>query len=329
MSTPSTTSPSRRLRAPDALRRGPSVASAGPPRPRPRGAWARRAPLLPALVFMIVVTQLPFVGTLVISFMRWNALDPGNKGFAGLSNYKTEFTDPQLRASLTTTVVLTASVVLVSLALGLGLALLLDRRFRGRGLVRTLLITPFLVVPVASALLWKHALYNAEYGLLNGSLSWVWSLFGSHNPPQPDWLSQSPKLAVEASLIWQWTPFMMLILLAGLQSRPTDVVEAARVDGATTWQVFRYLTFPHLRRYLELAALLGTVYVVQNFDAVFTLTSGGLGTANLPYAVYSTFYQAHDYGQASAEGVIVVVLSIIVATFALRTVSSLFREETR
>ncbi|MET8535090.1 sugar ABC transporter permease [Streptomyces sp. NPDC005065] len=298
-----------------------------PPR-ESRRAWARRAPLLPALIFMIVVTQLPFVGTLVISFMRWNALDPEGKGFAGLQNYKEAVTDPQLRSSLLTTVTLTVTVVLVSLLLGLGLALLLDRKFLGRGIVRTMLITPFLVVPVASALLWKHALYNATYGLINGSLTWLWSLFGNDSPPQPDWLSSLPLMSVAASLIWEWTPFMMLILLAGLQSRPMDAVEAARVDGATTWQVFRYLTFPHLRRYLELAALLGSIYVVQNFDAVFTLTAGGLGTANLPYTVYETFYQAHDYGQASAEGVIVVLCSLLVGTFALRTVSSLLREET-
>jgi sorbitol/mannitol transport system permease protein len=294
---------------------------------KPRGAWARRAPLLPALIFMIVVTQLPFVGTVAISFMRWNALDPGDRGFGGLSNYRDAFSDPTLRSAIVTTIVLTVTVVLVSLLIGLGLALLLDRKFRGRGIVRTMLITPFLIVPVASALLWKHALYNASYGLLNGILTWVWSLFGSHSAPQPDWLSVVPLMSVEVSLVWQWTPFMMLILLAGLQSRPLDVVEAARVDGASTWQVFRYLTFPHLRRYLELAALLGSIYVVQNFDAVFTLTSGGLGTANLPYTVYETFYQAHDYGQASAEGVIVVFCSILIATFALRTVSSLFREE--
>ncbi|NEA45839.1 sugar ABC transporter permease [Streptomyces sp. SID10815] len=296
---------------------------------RTRGAWARRAPLLPALVFMIVVTQLPFVGTVAISFMRWNALDPDDRAFTGLRNYQEAVTDPESRSALLTTVTLTVTVVLVSLVLGLALALLLDRRFRGRGIVRTLLITPFLVVPVASALLWKHALYNATYGLINGSLTWLWSLFGSDDPPQPDWLSSLPLLSVEASLIWQWTPFMMLILLAGLQSRPLDAVEAARVDGASTWQVFRYLTFPHLRRYLELAALLGGIYVVQNFDAVFTLTGGGLDTANLPYAVYETFYQAHDYGQASAEGVLVVLCSLLVGSFALRTVSSLLREETR
>ncbi|MEV6725474.1 sugar ABC transporter permease [Streptomyces xanthochromogenes] len=295
---------------------------------RPRGSWSCRAPLLPALVFLVVVTQLPFVGTLVISFMRWNALAPDDRGFGGFVNYKAAVTDPDLRSSLVTTIVLTAAVVLVSLLLGLGLALLLDRRFPGRGVVRTLLIAPFLVVPVASALLWKHALYNASYGFVNGTLTWLWQLFGSHSAPQPDWLSAIPLIAVEASLIWQWTPFMMLILLAGLQSRPPDIVEAARVDGASTWQVFRHLTFPHLRRYLELAALLGSIYVVQNFDAVFTLTSGGLGTANLPYTVYETFYQAHDYGQASAEGVIVVACTMVIATFALRTVSSLFKEET-
>ncbi|WP_438295939.1 carbohydrate ABC transporter permease [Streptomyces sp. HUAS TT7] len=292
------------------------------------GAWSRRVPLLPALVFLIVVTQLPFVGTLVISFMRWNALEPDAKGFGGIANYRTALTDPSLRSALVTTVVLTAAVVVVSLLIGLALALLLDRRFRGRGAVRTLLIAPFLVVPVASALLWKHALYNASYGAINGSLTWLWSLFGSGNAPQPDWMSAIPLTAVEVSLIWQWTPFMMLILLAGLQSRPPDIVEAARVDGASTWQVFRHLTFPHLRRYLELAALLGSIYVVQNFDAVFTLTSGGLDTANLPFTVYETFYKAHDYGQASAEGVLVVLFTMVIATLALRTVSSLFREET-
>ncbi|MFI1170327.1 carbohydrate ABC transporter permease [Streptomyces melanogenes] len=318
MTAPPLARPARRVRL-------PALGTA----PRPRGSWARRAPLLPALVFLVVVTQLPFLGTLVISFMRWNALEPDRRAFGGLDNYKAAFTDPDLRSSIVTTVVLTAAVVLVSLFLGLGLALLLDRKFLGRGVVRTMLIAPFLVVPVASALLWKHALYNASYGFLNGSLNWLWQLFGSDSAPQPDWMTSNPLIAVEVSLIWQWTPFMMLILLAGLQSRPPDIVEAARVDGANSRQIFRHLTFPHLRRYLELAALLGSIYVVQNFDAVFTLTSGGLGTANLPYTVYATFFQAHDYGQASAEGVIVVACTMVVATFALRTVSSLFREETR
>ncbi|UGY94903.1 carbohydrate ABC transporter permease [Streptomyces gobiensis] len=309
------------------------VAAQRPPAPPPQAArrdlraWATRAPLLPALIFLIIVTQLPFVATLVISLFNWNSLYPDDRAFAGLSNYGAVLSDPELRGSVLTTALLTASVVLVSLVLGLALALLLDRKFRGRGVVRTMLIAPFLLVPVAAALLWKHVLYNPEYGLFNGLLTWLGGLLGIDGPAQPDWISEMPLIAVEASLIWQWTPFMMLILLAGLQSRPLDVIEAARIDGAGNWQVFRYLTLPHLRRYLELGALLGSIYIVQNFDAVFTITSGGLGTANLPYTIYETFYRAHEYGLASAAGVLVVIGSIILATFALRVVSSLFSQE--
>src|SRR4051812_24961225 len=181
---------------------------------RRSGDWARRAPLLPALIFLIVVTQLPFVVTLVISFMDWNAYYPQERGFAGLANFRRVFTDVNMRNAVITTVILTASVVLVSLLLGMLIALLLDRRFRGRGAVRTMLIAPFLVVPVAAALLWKHALYNPEYGLFNGAITWVWHLFGAEHPPQPDWISSMPLGAIIAALVWQWTPFMMLILLA-------------------------------------------------------------------------------------------------------------------
>ncbi|ARF65783.1 sugar ABC transporter permease [Streptomyces violaceoruber] len=292
-----------------------------------RRAWATRAPLLPALIFLIAVTQLPFVATLVISLFDWNSLKPEKRHFTGFSNYASVFTDEALRESVVTTVVLTASVVIVSVVLGLAFALLLNRAFFGRGFVRTLLITPFLLVPVSAALLWKHALYNPEYGLFNGALTWFGDLFGIESIAQPEWTSEMPLIAIEAALVWQWTPFMMLILLAGLQSRPAEIIEAARLDGAGPWQIFRHLTLPHLRRYLELGILLGSVYIVQNFDAVFTITSGGLGTANLPYTIYETFYRAHEYGLASAAGVVVVIGTIIIATFALRVVSSLFREE--
>jgi sorbitol/mannitol transport system permease protein len=287
------------------------------------GDWARRGPLLPALIFMIVVTQLPFVINVVISFMDWNAYYPDERGFAGFDNYRRVLTDANTQRAILVTIVLTAAVVLISLLLGLCIALLLDRKFRGRGAVRTMMITPFLIVPVAAALLWKHALYNPEYGLFNGVLTWI---FGD-NAPQPDWISNQPLWSIIFALVWQWTPFMMLILLAGLQSRPLDVIEAAGIDGAGTWNIFRYMTLPHLRQYLELSALLGSIYVVQNFDHVFVITSGGLGTANLPYTIYQTFYTAHDYGRASAAGVVVLIGTIAIATFALRSVSTLFREE--
>jgi sorbitol/mannitol transport system permease protein len=290
--------------------------------------WRRRGPLLPALVFTVIVTQLPFVATLVISSLSWNVLRPGERSFTGLSNYLTVFTDDRLRTAVVNTILLTAGVVIVSLVLGLGLAVLLDRRFPGRGLARTLLIAPFLVMPVASALLWKHALFNPDYGLLNGTLNGIWHLFGGTGPVI-DWISTAPMLAVIAALVWQWTPFMMLILLAGLQAQPGDILEAARVDGATGLQMFRYLTLPHLRQYLELSVLLGSIYVVQTFDAVFTITQGGPGTAttNLPYEIYLTMFRKYEYGEAAAAGVVVVIGTIIVATLTLRTVSSLFQEE--
>jgi sorbitol/mannitol transport system permease protein len=315
-------------------------ARAATPAPRRKGpsAWSRRAPLLPALIFMIVVTQIPFLVTIVISALHWNVLQPGTKSFlglgnydsfAGLKNYATVFTDSRLRTAVFNTVLLTASVVLISVLLGLALAILLDRKFPGRGLARTLLIAPFLVMPVASALLWKHALYNPDYGLFNGTLNAIWRLFGAQEGPILDYVSSTPMPAVIAALVWQWTPFMMLIILAGLQAQAGDVLEAAKVDGASGLQTFRYVTFPHLRQYLELAALLGSIYVVQTFDAIFTITQGGPGSAttNLPYEIYLTMFRKYEYGEAAAAGVVTVIGTIIVATFALRVVSSLFDEE--
>ncbi|MDQ7908791.1 sugar ABC transporter permease [Phytohabitans sp. ZYX-F-186] len=286
--------------------------------PSRRDRWSRRAPLLPALVFAIVVTQVPFLVTLYLSTLSWNALRPGSRSFVGLDNYGTVLSDGRLRAALLNTVVLTASAVIVSVLLGLGLAILLDRKFPGRGIVRTLLITPFLVMPMAAALLWKHAIYNPAYGLINGILG-----------GDTDWVSRYPMVAVVATLVWQWTPFMMLIILAGLQSQSLETLEAARVDGATAWQTFLHVTLTYLRPYLELSALLGSIYLVQTFDAVFTITQGGPGTAttNLPYEIYLTTFRKFEYGEAAAAGVVVVIGTIVVATFALRVISGLFKME--
>ena len=318
----------------------PSTASS-PPRPptlSARTRWIRRAPLLPALIFTVVVTQIPFVVTLAVSTLKWNVLTPGDKSFlglgnydsfAGLGNYKTVFTDDRMRSAVINTITLTASVVIVSVLIGLALAVLLDRRFPGRGVARTLLIAPFLVMPVASALLWKHVLYNPTYGLFNGVINGIWQLFGADTGPTVDFVSDLPMPAVVAALVWQWTPFMMLILLAGLQAQPTDILEAARVDGASGLKIFRYITMPHMRQYLELAALLGSIYVVQTFDAIFSITQGGPGTAttNLPYEIYLTMFRKYEYGEAAAAGVVVVAGTMIIATVGLRFVSSLFREE--
>ncbi|GAB3475161.1 carbohydrate ABC transporter permease [Nocardiopsis coralliicola] len=303
----------------------PEAGAPAPPRhTRSRAAeraagWRRRAPLMPALVFMLIVTQLPFLATVIYSLRSWNLLRPDSQGWVGLANYAAVFTDSQFLGAALNTVLITAACVVVSMLLGIGLALLLDRPFPGRGVVRTMIITPFLILPVATALLWKHIMLEPVFGLVN----FVLSPFGS----DIDWASQYPVLSVVVALVWQWTPFMALLVLAGLQSQGGDVLEACRVDGAGPWQTFVHITLPHLRRYIELGVLLGSIYVVNTFDTIYMLTQGGPGTAsaNLPFYIYQRTFLGFDIGQSAAMGVVVVVGTIIIATLALRLIFRTFQ----
>jgi sorbitol/mannitol transport system permease protein len=281
----------------------------------------RRGPLLPALIFTVIVTQLPFLVTLIYSFFSWNLLRPGSREFAFLENYGEVLSDSTTRKALLVTVLLTGGAVLASVLVGLACALLVDRKFLGRGLVRTLLIAPFLVMPAAAALLWKTTMLHPVFGMIN------WAL-GPFGVGEVDWASEFPLPTIIAVETWHWAPFMMLILLGGLQGQDRSALEAARVDGATTLQSFRYLTLPHLRQYIELGVVLGSIYIVQTFDSIFMITQGGPGTAttNLPFELYQRAFRAFDVGEAAALGVIVVVLTIIVATYALRVISRLFTD---
>jgi sorbitol/mannitol transport system permease protein len=292
---------------------------------RPRGVsrreqWQRRLPLLPALIYVVVVTQIPFVVTLWYSFQNYFFDVPGGAHFAGFSNYTTVFTNAGFRGSLLRSVFMTATAVIVAMILGVAFAVLLDRKFLGRGVVRTLIITPFLVMPAAAALVWASPMLDPNFGLVN----YLLEPFGVHHVA---WLSQYPLVSVIAVMIWQWTPFMTLIVLAGLQSQPADTLEAAKVDGAGALATFRELTLPHLRPYIELGILLGSIYLVNAFDAVRLMTNGGPGTSttNLPFYLYQQVNYAFDVGGAAALGVVTVILTIIVATFALRMFARVFQ----
>ena len=278
-----------------------------------RDAFRLRLPLLPALIFTIALTQLPFLITIWYSLRSWNLLNEDSDRFVGLRNYLAIFTDSTFRGAALNSILYTLACVLFALILGMIFALLLDRAFLGRGLARTLLITPFLIMPVASAMLWSVSMFNPSYGLVN----WMIGLVGID---PVDWTSQMPRISVIVALVWQWTPFMMLLLLAGLQSQPRDVLEAARVDGASKIQSFVLITLPHMRRYIELCVLLGAIYVVNTFDQIYLMTAGGPGTqsANLPFYIYQRAFLGFDVGQAAAMGVVVVIGTIIIATWALR-----------
>src|SRR5213080_377875 len=289
--------------------------------------WRRRLPLLPALVFTILITQLPFLVSIYYSFTnlkdKTQSLIPEPTRYVGIDNYRQIFSDPFFRQAIWTSVKMTVLAVLLTLIIGTLFAILLDRKFLGQGVIRTLLITPFLLMPVVAALIWKQQMFSSLFGVLNKALNFL----GFNSVA---FISDHPLGSIVTVLVWQWTPFMMLIVLAGLQSQPSDILEAAGVDGATSFGIFRQLTLPHLRRYLELGALLGSIYIVQAFDAIDVMTGGGPGSTNVPYFVYQeSIGGGFRYGSASAYAIIVVIFAIIIATFALRVLSGLLKDEER
>jgi sorbitol/mannitol transport system permease protein len=284
-------------------------------------SWRRRLPLLPALLFTILLTQVPFVMSIWYSLTDWKVVPPSPREFVGLDNYKHLFSDHFFTDAAVTTIQLTVFPVIGSIVLGSAFALLLDRKFFGQGFVRTLLITPFLLMPVVVGLIWKNQMFNGLYGVLN----WVIEKLGGNSV---EFVSRYPTLSIIIVLIWQWTPFMMLIMLAGLQSQPADVLEAAKVDGATPFGIFRQLTLSHLRPYMELGILLGTIYLIQVYDLIAVMTGGGPGSTNLPYFVFQkSIGGGWEFGQASSFSIVVVVASIIIATVALRVLSGLLKGE--
>lgn len=279
-----------------------------------------RALLWPALVVAIVLTQIPFLATIYFSTQRWNLLRPLDRGFVGFDNYVTVFTGTELYSSLQATVVITGTSVVLSLVFGLGLALLLDRKFFGRSIARTLLITPFLIMPAAASLAWKWNLLDGNFGLFR----WLSLELGL---PVIQWNTNVPILTVIMVLTWQFMPFMMLILLAGLQSQDREIIEAAQVDGAGRARIFFAMTLPHLRQYIEIGVLLGAILLLATFDPIAIMTGGSGGTKTMPVLLYEKAFIALEVGQAAAYGVVIVAITILFATLLLRTLFKIFSNQ--
>ncbi|MCC6314851.1 MAG: sugar ABC transporter permease [Thermomicrobiales bacterium] len=297
------------------------AAPAAQPR-RPRRGW----PLIwPALIYALIVTQIPFLLTIWYSFQRWNLNRPKQRGFIGFDNYKVLLTrDPSFWPAMLNTLIIVVGSVVLALALGMLFAELVNHPFPGRGIVRTMFITPFLIMPTVAALTWKNQMLNPNFGVLDWFLSTA--LPGTF---APNWLGEWPKFSVMLVFIWRWAPFMMLILLAGMQSISEEVREAARVDGASGWQEFRDITLPHMNRFIQLGALLGTVFIVNEIDPIYILTRGGPGdvTTTLPYLVYKKAREAFNVGMGAALGVIVVILANIVIALLLRALNRILQQE--
>jgi polyol transport system permease protein len=280
--------------------------------------------LLPALIYLGVMTQAPFLLTLWYSFHNWILTSPelGHR-WIGFDNFRYALTDdPIFRTAIYNTIEITAAIVIGSLVAGLSLALLLNRTFPLRGVARALMIAPFFVMPTVNAVVQKNLFLNPIFGLVN----WVTTSLGFD---RVDWLAVHPKLAIISMAVWQWAPFMMLILLAGLQGISDEVREAARIDGAGPFAEFRKITLPLLGPYFELAVLLGMIYILQLFGEIFVATQGGPGTetTTIPYYVYQTISQANDVGTSSAQGVLAIIFSSIIAALLLRLLTRTFRRE--
>lgn len=273
----------------------------------------RRFLSAPTLLFLIIITQIPFVLALYYSFRNWNLNRPGEVIWIGWRNYSRIIQNPDFLPIMWNTLVLSLSVVAITFALGMLLALLLNRPFRGRALARTLLISPFLVMPVVTAVLWKNSLLHATSGLSSYALKAV-------GLPIIDWLAHYSMLSIIITVSWQWTPFVMLILLAGLQSLPESTMEAASLDGANGWKLFRYIILPHLRSFIEIALLMEVLFILNIFGQIFVMTSGGPGirTTNLPFDIYKVAFLRFDVSRAAAYGVLAVILANIIVLLFLR-----------
>ncbi len=270
----------------------------------------------PAIIYLIVLTQVPVLFTLFYSVTNWNLLRPDRpRMFIGLQNYIGFFLARDTARIMLNTLVFSVGVVVLSLVLGMILALLLTREFRGRNLARTLLITPFLIMPTVSAVMWKNMLFNPAFGLISSTLA----VLGG---PRIDWMNQHAMASLIVIVTWEWTPFMMLILLSGLQGLAKEQLEAAQIDGAGPLTTFRSIILPHLTRYIEIGVLLETLFVLNIFGEIFTTTTGGPAnyTTTLTFNIYLEAFKRWNVGRASAFAVIAVIFANIITLLFMRII---------
>ena len=282
----------------------------------------RRSLLYPALIIVGVITQVPFLLTIYLSLTSWNVIRPDlGRNFIGFLNYAQQVFSAQFGTILLQTLALSAMSLVLCGLIGLGLALLLNREFFAKGLVQTLLVTPFFIMPVVTGLIWKNELFSPSFGLV----PWFVGLFGveNFNP-----MAQYPLIMIATMVAWQWEPLFMLVLLAGLQAIPEEEREAARLDGCGRLLIFRFIELPHLLPYYRMVILLGSIFILQVFGEIYIGTAGGPGTSsmNLQYLTYQTGLVGWQVGAASAIGVATLVLTIFILIFLLRTMNAVVKE---
>lgn len=276
--------------------------------------------LTPALVFVLAMAVFPLAYSFLLSLREWKLAQTDSPGaWVGMSNYVNLLTDdPEFLDSVKVTAIFVFWDVLITLIFALGVGLLLKREGKIFSIARVLLLLPFVMSPAVIGISFKFFL-NAEYGILQYLLGWfIPALDGKV------WLADSTlsMIAVVASDVWHWAPYMTLVMLGGLASVPKETEEAARVDGAGPIRVFWDVTLPQLWPVIAIVAILKTVFALKAFDTIFTLSNGGPGTSTqtLAYYIYNTAFGYYDMGYAAAAAYILTATLLCVAMFYLRLV---------
>lgn len=278
-----------------------------------RERWHGYYFIAPGIVLIAVLIVVPLVRAFWTSLYRTRGL---RFDFVGLDNYTYLLTSSEFWESLRISLAFTAACVTFHMLLGLGLALLLNRIVFARTLFRVGFLAPWIVAPSIGAIIWVWLL-EPQFGVVNHMLSSV-GLIDRYQA----WLG-TPDLAFWSVVvvdIWRGTPFVMLLLLAGLQGIPKDQYEAAEMDGATAWQQFRFITLPNLRYLLIVSSTLDIIYTIRHFDIIAVMTSGGpIGaTEVLPVLIYNTAFTQNNFGRASAIGILLLGIILIFSIFYLR-----------
>jgi multiple sugar transport system permease protein len=272
--------------------------------------------LAPMAILLFALTVYPVLHGINTSFTNLNLARPRLEArFIGLDNYLVLYHSETFRRTVANTLLFVGGAVALQFAIGFGLALLLNRNLPGRGVIRTLLLLPLMVTPVVAALIWS-LFYNPSSGIINQALI----ALGVTSPPV--WLG-NPRIALLSIIIvdtWQWSPFVMLLMLAGLQTIPKDYYEAAQIDGASGWACFRHITIPVLMPLIGVVLLFRIMDAFKVFEKIYVLTGGGpgLATETIIFHAYRQGFGFWNMGYASAIAVVAFLMVVAASVMLIR-----------
>lgn len=287
--------------------------------------WVPWVYLGPAVAVMALACLLPLVSALQLGFYDWSMGTPWSDArWVGIDAFLAAFRDPAVWRSLTTTLIFAAVCVVSEMVLGIALALALEGELRGMAVFRTLFILPMMIAPIAVGLTWRY-LFDAQFGLLNAILKLI-------GMAPVGWLAQEHTafIAIVVADIWQWTPFVFIMIVAGLANVDSSVLEASRIDGASWWQATRRVKLPMIAHVIVITLLMRLIDAFRVLEVIYILTFGGPGdsTEILSLHIYKTAFVGQRLGSAAAISVLLLVVVAALSWAALR-LSNPLKEDSR